>query len=124
MALSGFEPSLHEERPDARQVFAAELAPRGIRCNALSPGFIRTPTMGLNGASAEGRGLSSTKSAETRVRIGARSVRVHREQIAEADPAQEVCAHAVGYCVHESPPLSSVLQRARRHTKPPLTRTT
>jgi NAD(P)-dependent dehydrogenase (short-subunit alcohol dehydrogenase family) len=35
------------------QVFAAELAPRGIRANALSPGFVRTPTMGLHGASAE-----------------------------------------------------------------------
>jgi NAD(P)-dependent dehydrogenase (short-subunit alcohol dehydrogenase family) len=35
------------------QVFAAELLPRKIRVNAVSPGFIKTPTMGVAGASAE-----------------------------------------------------------------------
>lgn len=35
------------------QVFAAELLPRRIRVNAVSPGFIKTPTMGVHGASAE-----------------------------------------------------------------------
>ncbi|WP_437339273.1 SDR family oxidoreductase [Sorangium sp. So ce394] len=35
------------------QVFAAELLPRQIRVNAVSPGFIKTPTMGIAGASAE-----------------------------------------------------------------------
>jgi NAD(P)-dependent dehydrogenase (short-subunit alcohol dehydrogenase family) len=35
------------------QGFAVELLARRIRVNALSPGFVRTETMGLDGASSE-----------------------------------------------------------------------
>ncbi|KAK9323704.1 short chain dehydrogenase [Lipomyces orientalis] len=35
------------------QTFAAELIPRRIRVNAVSPGFVKTPTMGITGSSDE-----------------------------------------------------------------------
>jgi NAD(P)-dependent dehydrogenase (short-subunit alcohol dehydrogenase family) len=34
-------------------VFAAELLPRRIRVNSVSPGFVKTPTMGIYGATPE-----------------------------------------------------------------------
>jgi NAD(P)-dependent dehydrogenase (short-subunit alcohol dehydrogenase family) len=46
--LSVFSGSRAAVRSFAR-VFAAELMPRGIRVNAISPGFVRTPTMGVAG---------------------------------------------------------------------------
>lgn len=35
------------------QVLASELVPRKIRVNTVSPGFVKTPTMGLEGSEAE-----------------------------------------------------------------------
>ncbi|WP_163868875.1 SDR family oxidoreductase [Myxococcus eversor] len=35
------------------RVLASELLPRGVRVNALSPGFTRTPTLGVHGATPE-----------------------------------------------------------------------
>jgi NAD(P)-dependent dehydrogenase (short-subunit alcohol dehydrogenase family) len=35
------------------QGFAAELVARNIRVNALSPGFVKTPTMGIEASEAE-----------------------------------------------------------------------
>lgn len=37
------------------RVMAAELVPRGVRVNTVSPGFIRTPTMGTAGSTPEER---------------------------------------------------------------------
>jgi NAD(P)-dependent dehydrogenase (short-subunit alcohol dehydrogenase family) len=50
--LSVFSGSRAAVRSFAR-VLAAELLPKGIRVNAISPGFVRTPSMGVDGATAE-----------------------------------------------------------------------
>ncbi|MDQ3135267.1 MAG: SDR family oxidoreductase [Acidobacteriota bacterium] len=50
--MSVFSGSRAAVRSFAR-VLAAELLPRGIRVNAVSPGFIRTPSMGIDGASED-----------------------------------------------------------------------
>lgn len=51
-SLSVFSGSRAAVRSFAR-VLAAELLPRGIRVNAISPGFVGTPSMGIEGATAE-----------------------------------------------------------------------
>lgn len=45
------------------QGFAAELLGRRIRANSLSPGFVKTPTMGLSGASDEERAAFEVEGA-------------------------------------------------------------
>jgi NAD(P)-dependent dehydrogenase (short-subunit alcohol dehydrogenase family) len=45
------------------RVFAAELLPRGVRVNAVSPGFVATPTMGITGASADELAAFATEGA-------------------------------------------------------------
>lgn len=50
--LSAFTGSRAAVRAYAR-VLGAELLPRGIRVNVISPGFIHTPTMGIASASVE-----------------------------------------------------------------------
>jgi len=50
--MSAFSASRAAVRSLAR-VFASELLPNGLRVNAISPGFIRTQTMGIAGASME-----------------------------------------------------------------------
>ncbi len=43
--------------------FAAELLPRRVRVNAVSPGFVATPTMGIAGATADERALFAEEGA-------------------------------------------------------------
>jgi len=46
------------------RVFAAELLPRHIRVNAVSPGFTQTPTMGIAGISDELRAANQSEGEE------------------------------------------------------------
>lgn len=43
--------------------FAAELLPRRVRVNAVSPGFVGTPTMGIEGATADERAAFAEEGA-------------------------------------------------------------
>lgn len=51
------------------RAMAVELAPRRIRANALSPGFVKTPSMGLTGVSPEER-LAFEKEGERLTPLG------------------------------------------------------
>ena len=78
--------------------FAAELLPRRIRVNCVSPGFIDTPTKGTVGLNAEQRAeFAALGDAVTPLRRNGTSHEVARAVLFTANPSAAHAYEAVGF---------------------------